>query len=86
MGNLKTHGEEKQDRLRRDDLLYQQYGEPLEEEHEGEYVAISTEGKTITGNDDIEVARKAIDQFGSGNFTLRRIGEPSLGKWRVTSV
>jgi len=66
MGNLKTHGEEKQDRLRRDDLLYQQFCKPIEEGQEDEYIAISTEGKTITGSDDIEVARKAIDQFGSG--------------------
>ena len=69
-------------RVMEDDALYQRYGKKLEQEHKGEFVAISREGAVIVSKSDIEVLRKALEQFGSGNFAFRRIGHKAIGKWR----
>ena len=65
-----------------DNALYQQYGKKLEQEHKGEFVAISRDGAVIISKSDIEVLQKALEQFGSGNFAFRRIGYKAIGKWR----
>ena len=62
-------------------VLYQQYGKPLEQTHQGEYLAIGTEGKTILKKRAGEVLQKAIADFGTGNFSLVRVGHSTLGKW-----
>ena len=69
-------------RVMEDDALYQRYGKKLEQEHKGEFVAISREGTVIVSKSDIEVLQKALEQFGSGNFAFRRIGYKAIGKWR----
>lgn len=69
-------------RAEEDRRLYERYGKPLEAEHTGEYVAIGPKGETILGKDDVDVGRKALEQFGSGNFALRKIGYPAVWKWR----
>lgn len=67
-----------QDELKRlADHLYEKFGKPLEADHEGEYVAISPEGKTILGPTLIEVAHKS----GPGSF-LFKVGPKAVGKWR----
>lgn len=58
--------------------LYKKYGEPFEKEHRGKYLAISQKGKTILGGNLYEVAKKASDTFGSGNFVYK-IGEKAVG-------
>jgi len=68
--------------VQRDDQLYELYGEPLEATHWGQFVAISLQGETIVGLDDLEVLQQALARFGRGNFAFRRIGYRSLGKWR----
>ena len=62
-------------RAQEDDDLYQRYGRGLEPLHKGEYVAISQDGQLITGNDELTVAKQAVQQFGPGVFALRRVGE-----------
>ena len=64
-----------------DELLYKQYGKPLETEHTGEFAAIGPGGESIVGADDNEVFRKGIEAFGSGNFGIFRIGHSTLEKW-----
>ena len=64
----------------RDVALYEQYGKPLEREHAGEYVAIGPDGRTLVGSVAAEVLRDAMSTFGSGNFTLRRIGYRMFGQ------
>ena len=61
--------------------LYEKHGKPLEEEHGGEFLAIAFDGRTIVGKDDGEVLRKAIEDLGSGNFLLTRVGQLTFGKW-----
>jgi len=65
-----------------DNRLYARDGRPLEGDHPGEFVALSLEGETIVGADDIAVLQQTLHRFGSGNFAFRRIGELALGKWR----
>ncbi len=61
--------------------LYEQYGTPLEQDHGGEYVAISPDGRTILGTTMGEVLRQAVNTFGSGNFALARVGHSTLATW-----
>ena len=68
--------------VQRDDQLYERYGKPLEATHRGQFVAISLQGETIIGPNDLEVLQQALARFGRGNFAFRRIGYRSLGKWR----
>lgn len=68
-------------RAQEDRRLYEQYGKPLEEAHKGEYVAIGPEGQIVLGEDDVEVLKKAIEAFGSGNFALARVGHLALERW-----
>jgi hypothetical protein len=64
------------------DSLYERYGKPLEQEHYGEYVAITHDGQVITGKDDLEVVDRALQEFGSGNFVFCRIGYRYVDKLR----
>ena len=61
--------------------LYEQYGKPLEDDHWGEFVAISPNGQTVIGTDLDEVSKRALDTFGKGSF-LFKVGEIAVGKWR----
>ena len=70
---------------KRDRELYERYGKPLERNHKGEYVAISPEGRTILGSRAAEVLDQAVDNFGSGNFALKRVGYRAFGRWLTLS-
>ena len=68
-------------RAAKDDSLYERYGNPLEAEHTGEYLAISDDGEIILGTDSLEVDLKALERFGSGRYCFRRIGYEFEGVW-----
>lgn len=61
--------------------LYANYGEPLERQHWGEYLAIAPDGRTLLGASSREVLQRATDEFGKGNFIFR-IGDRVLGRIR----
>ena len=63
------------------DLLYDQYGIPLEREFIGRYVAISRDGQTLLGATLLEVAQKAANAFGPGSYVFK-IGQRTVGTWR----
>ena len=70
-----------QDQLnRRFDELYAKFGKPLEASHQGEYLAISPDGRTFVGSTLLEALDGAKAQFREGAF-LYRIGEPAVGQW-----
>ncbi len=69
------------EKAKKDRQLYEQYGRPLEKEHEGDCLAIGPDGQTILGENDVEVLRQAIDTFGSGNFAFVRVGRRTFGQW-----
>jgi hypothetical protein len=64
------------------DELYARYGKPFEQEHHGEYAAITSDGRVIVDKDDLVVLDRAIDEFGSGNFLFYRIGYDYVDKVR----
>lgn len=66
-----------------DDMLYDNFARHLEVEHSGKFVAIASDGRLIMGENDMEVLRKAVREFGSGNFAFRKVGSKTLGKWRT---
>jgi len=80
-----TSVSELQRRVEADDRLYERYAKSLEDKHKGGFVAISKDGQVIVNKDDVAVLKEAIEKFGSGNFTLRRIGSKAIGKWRGIS-
>jgi hypothetical protein len=61
--------------------VYEQYGKPLEAEHDGKFLAVSPDGRTLVGLTLLDVAQRARAEFGAGNF-LFRIGTRSVGKIR----
>jgi hypothetical protein len=63
------------------DELYEQYAKPLETEHQGEFVAVAKDGRTILGRSAREVGRKAREAFGPENFVFK-IGPRVVGRWR----
>ena len=66
------------------DTLYEQYGNPLEQDHWGEFVAIFPDGRTVVGPDLMIVSDQALAQFGKGSFVFK-IGVKAVGKWRRAS-
>jgi hypothetical protein len=64
------------------DEVYERHGKSLEKNHHGEYAAISQDGRVIVGKNDIEVVDQAIEEFGSGNFVLYRVGYKYVDKIR----
>jgi len=71
------------ERAEEDDRLYDRYAAKLEATHRGQYVAVGRVGEIVVGSDDIWVLDQALAKFGSGNFAFRRIGEKTLGRWRL---
>ena len=66
-----------------DDMLYDNFARHLVVEHSSKFVAIARDGCLIMGENDIEVLRKAVREFGSGKFAFRKMGAKTLGKWRT---
>lgn len=61
------------------ELFYQRYGKPLEAEHWGKVVAISTDGRMLLGTDIYEVECKACDSL-SDCFILFKVGLMPVGR------
>ena len=61
--------------------LYELYGNPLEKEHWGEYVAIFPDGRLVLGSNRLEALDRAIVQFGPGSFVFK-VGDKVVGRWR----
>jgi hypothetical protein len=74
MSNGASYEEWKASRTEQDNLLYEKYGKPLENERAGEFVAISDGGQIIFGDSDLFVMKRANREFGPGRYALRRIG------------
>ena len=68
------------------DKCYERYGKPLENDHHGEFIAITQDGRVIVDKNDIEVVDRAIEEFGSGNFILCRVGEKPLAKFEENNA
>ena len=63
------------------DALYAEYGQPLEQQHEGKYAAITRQGRTVIGATVLAVADRADEEFGPAEPTfIFKIGSPSAYK------
>ena len=64
------------------EALYERFIKPLEAQHQGEFVAVTTDGRVIVDKNDIQVVDQALQQFGPGTFVLLKVGSKGVGKWR----
>ena len=55
--------------------LYERYGKPLEAEHQGKFVAIASDGRTMLGTDRNTLFSKAIESLGS-DILVFEVGRP----------
>lgn len=62
------------------DRLYQQYVKPLEQEHGGEYVAVSLLGQVIFARTLVEAMQRADDAFGTDQAVVFKVGAKAVGK------
>lgn len=76
---------DRQELQRQAEQLYERYGKPLEDEHTGKYIAISPAGQVMIGDTVLEVAQKATETFGRGNFFSRLGGVQSADGDDTTS-
>ena len=51
--------------------LYERYGKPLEAERLGEFVAITSDGRTMLGTDRDTLFNDALEAFGAGIFIFK---------------
>jgi hypothetical protein len=68
----------------KDPKLYAKYGKPLEQEHQGKFIAINSGGQVILGKSMTEVMLKAVEKFGRENFALARVGHEAV--WKCTGL
>ena len=63
-------------------LLYEEYGKPLEAEHWGEFIVIMPDGRFFLDSDAVKAAAGGYERFGPGGI-LYCIGPRVLGTWRT---
>ena len=64
------------------DALYAEYGQPLEQQHEGKYAAITRQGRTVIGATVLAVADRADAEFGPEEPTfIFKIGDAAEYRW-----
>ena len=61
--------------------LYARYGKPLEAEHAGEFIAISTQGKVVLAPTLQQVLDLSLQQLGKGSYVFRLGADRSVMKW-----
>ena len=60
---------------------YERYGRPLENAHQGEYLAVSEGGETLLAPTLDEAMERAEATFGPGGYVFK-IGEVAVGRCR----
>ncbi len=64
------------------DALYAKYGQPLEQQHEGQYAAITRQGRTVLGTTVLAVADRADEEFGpTEQAFIFKIGDVAEYRW-----
>lgn len=63
------------------DRLYERHVKPLEQEHWGEFVAVSRDGRFLLGASLAELTEQAVAKLGQGHFAFK-VGEVAIGKVR----
>ena len=68
-------------KLKEQRRLYERYGEALEKDHTGEFVAISLEGEIILDRKMGKLLKRAVETFGQDNFAMARVGHEAMVEW-----
>lgn len=67
----------------RNAYLIATHAHPLMETHPGRWVAVSSSGEVLLGDEDLPVSREARERFGPGDYCVVRLvpgyGAPRLG-------
>lgn len=61
--------------VERDDYLYERFGKPHRETHEGKWIAVSLDGQVIIRATAGELIWDASEAFGDGNFSMRKLAD-----------
>ncbi len=69
------------DLLQQSDQLYARYVKPLEQDHTGEYAAVSSDGRLVLAPTLPDVMEKAEQALPPGNF-LFKVGDVAVDTWR----
>ena len=64
------------------EVLYARYGKPLEAEHSGDFIAVSTQGKVVRAPTLQQVLDLSLEQLGKGSYVFRLGADRSVIKWR----
>jgi len=73
--------ENQADLTEQSDQLYAQYVKPLEQEHRGEFAAVSPDGKLVLAKTLVDAMKQAEQTLPPGNF-LFKVGDVAVDKWR----
>lgn len=76
-----THKSSRNKLSRKAEELYTRYGKPLEADHSGEFIAISTEGKVVRAPALQQVLDLSLEQLGIGSYVFRIGADRSVIKW-----
>lgn len=66
---------------RQSEDLYRRYVKPLEQDHRGQYVAVSPDGALVLAPTLFELMDKAEQDLPPGNF-LFKVGDIAIDTWR----
>jgi hypothetical protein len=61
------------------DEIYDRYVKPLEDQHIGQYAAVSPKGDLLLAPSFIEAIQQSTQRFGKGNFVFK-VGERVVGE------
>ena len=65
------------------DQIYDRYAKPLEAEHDGEFVAVTPDGRTFLGPSVSDVMQRVVDVVGPGSGShVFKVGQRVAGRWR----
>ena len=73
-------------KLEEQSRLYERYGKALEEDHTGEFVAISLDGDILLDRKMGKLLRRATDTFGRDNFAMARVGHEAMTEWMSAAL
>lgn len=64
------------------DRLYREHVKPLEADHQGEYVGVALDGRTVLRPTLLEAVRESVSRFGKGKSVVFRVGDKVVGRVR----
>jgi len=73
---------ERQRQMQEADQLYERHVKPLESVHQGEYVAVSLQGRTVFASTLLDAVQRGVGAFGKSNSVVFEVGEKAVGKLR----